>query len=140
MARLAPHCRKNVLTTMACAKEANRLAALACAKESGRGKGACLDANYENYLAQLCAEIVCPNDPNRLVGAVIATTAQTTVLNADQGGGFDKAMDQFNIQSGGGTAPDNGSSGGTDPQKMKMYLLCGLAVAAVVVFGMSRRD
>lgn len=140
MAILAPRCRKQVTVTMPCAKEATRLATLACAKEVGRGRGACLDANYENYLAQLCANVVCPNDPNRLVGATISTTAKTTVLNADQGGGFDKAMDQFNIQSGGGTATDNGASGGTDPQKMKMYLLCGLAVAAVVVFGMSRRD
>lgn len=136
---LAAHCRKNVTPEMPCAKEADRLASVACEGLTGDPRGRCKTANYENYLAQLCADIVCPNDPNRLAAAGISTTAKTTTVNADQGGGFDKLMDQFSLQSGGSSEPTTTPSGGTDPRKMRTYLLGGIAVAAVVIVAVSFR-
>lgn len=137
MARLAAHCRKHVTEKMKCSKTALSRANKKCEKETGMAQGLCRTAKYEDYLAAECADVVCPNDPNRFAATGVATSSKTTDLNADKGGEFDKVMDQFNIQSSTpATGPD---SGGSDPQKMKMYLLGGVIVATVVVLAMGKK-
>ena len=138
MARLAEHCRKQAIG-LPCSKQATTAADKDCAGLTGYPRGNCMTARFEAYLAEYCADIVCPNDPNRYAAEGVATSVQTTAARADEGGGFDKLLDQFNVQQQGQPGGGGSSSGGQDVAKVRMYILGGIAALAVVIVATSLR-
>ena len=137
--RLVGDCRKEALRNP-CQDEARKIAEEKCKNITGMGRGNCMNYHFEQQLAIKCRDVVCPGDQFAVEEGVMRQGSSTTMLRADQGGGFTTADQNFVLTQGSESGDrEKASGGGTSPDKMKVYLALGVGVVVLLSLTMGKK-